>query len=99
MIEVSLAVSAMDGDRDKFMQMLRDDHLKSRRNRYQTLLTQSTEPEARKALQAAIGQLEKSLSIISPKALATLGPLEASYFVYQVLCDNAGHVSASSLDH
>lgn len=98
-IEVSLAVSAMDGDKGTFIQMLRDDHLKSRRNRYQTLHTQSTDPEARKALQAAIGQLEKSLSLISPKALAALGPLEASYFVYQVLSDNAGHVSASSLDH
>ncbi|MES3708736.1 hypothetical protein QC590_10880 [Pseudomonas putida] len=98
-IEVSLAVSAMDGDKDTFIQMIRDDHMKSRRNRYQTLLAQSTEPKVRKALHAAIGQLEKSLNIISPKALAALGPLEASYFVYQVLSDNAAHVSASSLDH
>lgn len=33
-IEVSLAVAAMGGDKATFMQMLRDDHLKSRRNRY-----------------------------------------------------------------
>jgi hypothetical protein len=98
-IEVSLAVAAMDGDKATFMQMLRDDHLKSRRNRYQTLLSHSTDPDSRKALHTAIGQLEKSLSIMSPKALAALGPLEAAYFTYQVLSDNAGHVSASSLDH
>ncbi|MNJ44247.1 hypothetical protein D3C77_392900 [compost metagenome] len=98
-IEVSLAVAAMDGDKATFMQMLRDDHLKSRRNRYQTLLAHSTDPEVRRALQAAIGQLEKSLSIMSPKAVAALGPLEAAYFTYQVLSDNAGHISASSLDH
>ncbi|MEB0228422.1 hypothetical protein [Pseudomonas sp. 10S4] len=98
-IEVSLAVAAMDGDRVTFMQMLRDDHLKSRRNRYQTLFTHSTDPKSRKALQAAIGQLEKSLSLMSPKAVAALGPLKAAYHTYQVLSDNAGHVSASSLDH
>lgn len=98
-IEVSLAVAAIDGDKATFIQMLRDDYLKSRRNRYQTLLAHSTDPKARKALQAAIGQLEKSLSLMSPKALAALGPLEAAYFMYQVLSDNAGHVSSSSLDH
>ncbi|MEF9896762.1 MAG: hypothetical protein RR736_18900 [Pseudomonas sp.] len=98
-IEVSLAVAAMDGDKDTFMQMLRDDHLKSRRNRYQTLLAHSSDHEARKALQGAIGQLEKSLKIMSPKAVAALGPLEAAYFTYQVLSDNAGHISATSLDH
>ncbi|WP_137983601.1 DUF5677 domain-containing protein [Pseudomonas viridiflava] len=98
-IEVSLAVAAVDGDKGAFMKMLRDDHLKSRRNRYRTLLDHSTDPKARKALQTAIDQLEKSLSIMSPKAVAALGPLEAAYFAYQVLSDNAGHVSASSLDH
>ncbi|MCD5972323.1 DUF5677 domain-containing protein [Pseudomonas quasicaspiana] len=47
-IEVSLAVAAMGGDKATFMQMLRDDHLKSRRNRYLTLHTHSTDPGTRK---------------------------------------------------
>ncbi|WP_095159891.1 DUF5677 domain-containing protein [Pseudomonas sp. Irchel 3E13] len=98
-IEVSLAVAAMDGDKDKFMQMLRDDHLKSRRNRYQTLFGHSKDPEARQALKVAMDQLEASLKLMSPKAVAALGSLESSYFTYQVLSDDAGHVSASSLDH
>lgn len=98
-IEVSLAVAAMDGQKAKFIQMLRDDHLKSRRNRYQTLYGYSTDPKARKTLQTAIDSLERSLSIMSPKAVAALGPLEAAYFTYQVLSDDAGHVSATSLDH
>jgi hypothetical protein len=98
-IEVSLAVAAMDGDKAKFMQMIRDDHLKSRRNRYMTLQEHIDDPKARRALLTAIGKLEKSLSIMSPKAVAALGPLEAAYYHYQVLSDNAGHVSATSLDH
>ncbi|MEG8231502.1 DUF5677 domain-containing protein [Pseudomonas orientalis] len=98
-IEVSLAVAAMGGDKATFMQMLRDDHLKSRRTRYLTLHTHSTDPGTRKTLQTAIDQLEKSLSIMSPKAVAALGALEPAYFTYQVLSDDAGHVSATSLDH
>ena len=86
----------MDGEKAKFIQMLRDDHLKSRRNRYLTLHDHSTDPKTRKTLQTAIGQLEKSLSIMSPKAVAALGPLESAYFTYQVLSDDAGHVSATS---
>jgi hypothetical protein len=101
LLEVSFSVGALTSAQSKYIQMLRDDHLKSRRNRFQTLQNQghAKTPGERKALQEAIESLSKSLDLISPKTLASMSPLEFQYYAYQCLSDESSHVSASSLEH
>lgn len=99
-LEVSFAVAAMIKNSEGFIRMLHDDHHKSRRQQYQSVLKYSSlDGERLKSVQLGIAQVEKSLKLISPKALAEMGDLEASYLTYQMLSDNASHVSAASLDH
>ncbi|MWV13624.1 hypothetical protein F3I62_16090 [Pseudomonas sp. R-28-1W-6] len=99
-LEVSFAVAAILKNSDSFMRMLRDDHHKSRRQQYESVLKYSSLDEERlKIVRLGIAQVEKSLRLISPKALAEMGELEPSYLTYQMLSDNASHVSAASLDH
>lgn len=101
LLEVSFSVGALNSVQSKYIQMLRDDHLKSRRNRFQTLQNQghAKTPAERKALKEAIESLSKSLELISPKILASMSPLEFQYYAYQCLSDESSHVSASSLEH
>lgn len=101
LLEVSFSVGALTSVQSKYIQMLRDDHLKSRRNRFQTLQNQghAKTPAERKALKEAIESLSKSLELISPKILASMSPLEFQYYAYQCLSDESSHVSASSLEH
>lgn len=101
LLEVSFSVGALTSVQEKYIQMLKDDHLKSRRNRFQTLQNQghAKSPAERKALQEAIESLSKSLELISPKILASMSPLEFQYYAYQCLSDESSHVSASSLEH
>lgn len=101
LLEVSFSVGALTTAQSKYIQMLQDDHLKSRRQRFQTLQKQGLAKTAveRKALQEAIENLSKSLELISPKVLAAMGPLEFQYYAYQCLSDESSHVSASSLEH
>ncbi|KQM56036.1 hypothetical protein ASE80_02935 [Pseudomonas sp. Leaf15] len=101
LLEVSFSVGALTSAQSKYIQMLRDDHLKSRRNRIQTLLNQdhAKTPAERKVLQEALESLSKSLELISPKILASMSPLEFQYYSYQCLSDESSHVSASSLEH
>lgn len=101
LLEVSFSVGALTSVQEKYIQMLKDDHLKSRRNRFQTLQNQghAKSPVERKALQEAIESLSKSLELISPKTLASMSPLEFQYYAYQCLSDESSHVSASSLEH
>ena len=101
LLEISFSVGALTTDQSKYIQMLRDDHLKSRRNRFQTLQKQghAKSTAERKALQDAIESLSKSLDLISPKILASMSPLQFQYYAYQCLSDESSHVSASSLEH
>jgi hypothetical protein len=101
LLEVGFSIGALSESESTFMQMLRDDHFKSRRQRYLTLQKQGyakTDTD-KKLLLNAINSLDKSLELISPKAVSALGPLDFQYLAYQQLSDNSAHVSATSLDH
>jgi hypothetical protein len=101
LLEVSFSIGALSEAESTFMQMLRDDHFKSRRQRFVTLqkLGYAKTDSDRKLLLSAINALDKSLDLISPKTVSALGPLEFQYLAYQQLSDDSAHVSAASLDH
>jgi hypothetical protein len=99
LIEDAFAIAALNDKPDEFVKMLKNDSDESRRlqAKFMTAEQLVTDPAARDKLKVALDKMEKA-DILSPKKVASMGPLLKQYLSYQRLSDDAAHLSAKSLD-
>jgi hypothetical protein len=98
LIEAAFCIAALHDNADKFIAMLREDSEAARSKQAKFILAESlvSDPAAKERLQQTIEEIGKT-TIMSPKAIAALGPLQKQYLSYQRLSDGAAHVTARSL--
>ncbi len=99
LIEAAFCVAALHECSRKFIEMLRKDSEASKQQQRKFVINQNLveDMSVRAKIKEVIDAAEKG-NILSPKKVAELGPLLKQYLVYQRLSDDAGHVSARSLD-
>ncbi|KAI3611866.1 hypothetical protein D8I24_0024 (plasmid) [Cupriavidus necator H850] len=98
LIENSFAVAALHRKPGEYVEQLKADSERSRRNQAEFILHSMPDSEAdRSRLRQPVERIDKSLKLISQKALALDGPLKDQYLGYQRLSDDAAHVTARSL--
>jgi hypothetical protein len=99
LLEGSFGLAALVEKPAAYIQMLKDDYEASRKRKAAFLLSQGmVSLEAhRVGLQAAIDAAGK-VDTISPKKVAEMGQLRRQYLTYQVLSDDAAHVSARAMN-
>jgi hypothetical protein len=98
LLEGPFGLAALLNKPAEYIQMLKDDSKASRKRQATFLLKQNLVPaEAdRVRIKAAINAAG-SVEAISPKKVAEMGSLQRQYLVYQVLSDDAAHVSARAV--
>ncbi|HEV2682721.1 MAG TPA: DUF5677 domain-containing protein [Rhodanobacter sp.] len=101
LLECAFAAGALTTAPDTFVQMLKDDSNKSRRNQGKFILDRNLGNAGlnRVKLTRAIDAMDKKLELISPKRIAELGPFTSLYLQYQRLSDDSAHLTARSLEH
>lgn len=98
LIENSFAVAALHRTPGEYVEQLKADSERSRRNQAEFILNSMPDGGAdRSRLRQAVDRIDKSLKLINQKALALDGPLKDQYLGYQRLSDDAAHVTARSL--
>lgn len=99
LIENAFCVAALLENPETFMQMLEKDHNASRLRQAKFILAEKlTGDDTKKGkLEKLIAMLDKG-GIMSPKEVATLGPLTKLYLAYLRLSNDAAHPSATSLE-
>jgi hypothetical protein len=98
LIEGSFGLAALLEKPADYIQMLKDDFEASRKRKAAFVLGQEmvSDDTVRSALQAAIDATGK-VTTINQKKLAEMGHLHRQYLTYQVLSDDAAHVSARAM--
>ncbi|MCT7328017.1 DUF5677 domain-containing protein [Ralstonia mojiangensis] len=99
LVENSFAAAALVKDPAEYVDLLKADSERSRRNQATFILQHL--PNAggdRGRLQQAIDAMDKAAELISPKRLALKGPLADQYLFYQRLSDDAAHATARALE-
>jgi len=99
LIEDAFAMAALHDKPDEYIQRIREDSNESRRNQARFIEAERllNDNAASLRLKATIEAMDKG-ALLSPKAVAKMGPLTAQYLAYQRLSDDAAHTSARSLD-
>jgi len=100
LIEDAFCIAAIVSKPGEFLALLKEDSEGSRKRQGQFIETRGlvAKGDARDKLLAAIDALGKP-STMNVKHLAHLGALTNQYLAYQRLSDDAGHTSASALEH
>ncbi|AVA38307.1 MULTISPECIES: DUF5677 domain-containing protein [Cupriavidus] len=98
LIENSFCVAALRENAQSFIEMLRADSERSRRNQADFILKAfSDDPSDKTRLQERLEAIDKKNSLINIKKLASEGPLARQYLGYQRLSDESAHVTARAL--
>ncbi|WP_247538951.1 DUF5677 domain-containing protein [Ralstonia pseudosolanacearum] len=99
LVENSFAVAALVEQPEGYVEQLKADSERSRRNQGDFILKHLPNSGGdRGRLRQVIDSITKSLKLINQKELALNGAFADQYLVYQRLSDDAAHVSARSLE-
>ncbi|MHA6892366.1 DUF5677 domain-containing protein [Ralstonia pseudosolanacearum] len=99
LIENAFAVAALVDMPVDYVDMLKADSQRSRRNQGAFILEHMPDSGGdRDRLRQVIDGIDRSLKLINQKELALRGTLSVMYLAYQRLSDDAAHVSALSLE-